>query len=516
MSELDHQLTEQWVAKNTFRVYLAAFCIAPMQYGIRMLLSDHLSLEQVGVFYSMMGLVGMLALYNDLWRKEAIAYFVPQYLAKSDYNSSKTIIIITLLLQILTSLGIAVALFYRSDRIAAHYFQVAEASYAIKAFGIYLCINALAWFLENCFLVLQQWFRAKMIQIISYCFLFLFVFLVPSGLFSFMGVKSLMTWYILAWVASAAVAVASIGYICVRKFRYIFEWWRIIRNTSQYSFIMKYALAALFANNIIYLITQIDLQLTNYLFGTENAALYSYGMMLTNLAITLLTPITALLYPLLSHYDARSHSDGVRRMLFGVLNYAGVIALWISLYLFVYAPDISVLLFGPNYEQAGFIMRWNLPFVVFGLLSGVLYAVYAWLGLIKKRVRMLLWILCINLIINLCFATLLGVDGIALALGVTWLVMYMYAYYDLKKHEVPLVVDRSLYITNTIAALLYLSIVYSTIPFPDGESLLGKLLYLALVWLFYCITIVLINRKQWNTIVTFIRDILRKPHGTHW
>ncbi len=90
---------------------------------------------------------------------------------------------------------------------------------------------------------------------------------------------------------------------------------------------MKYALAALFANNIIYLITQIDLQLTNYLFGTENAALYSYGMMLTNLAITLLTPITALLYPLLSHYDARSHSDGVRRMLFGVLNYAGVIAL---------------------------------------------------------------------------------------------------------------------------------------------------------------------------------------------
>lgn len=140
---------------------------------------------------------------------------------------------------------------------------------------------------------------------------------------------------------------------------------------------MKYALAALFANNIIYLVTQIDLQFTNYLFGTQQAALYSYGMMLTNLAITLLTPITALLYPLLSHYDARLHSDGVRRMLYGVVNYAGVVALGISFYLFAYAPDISVLLFGQNYEQAGYIMRWNLPFVVFGLLSGVLYAVYA-------------------------------------------------------------------------------------------------------------------------------------------
>jgi stage V sporulation protein B len=516
MSELDHQLTEQWVAKNTFRVYLAAFCIAPMQYGIRMLLSDHLSLEQVGVFYSMMGLVGMLALYNDLWWKEAIAYFVPQYLAKSDYNSSKTILILTLLLQIISSSAIALALFLGSDRIAAHYFQVAEASYAIKAFGIYLCINALAWFLENCFLVLQQWFRAKMIQIISYVFLFLFVFFVPSGLFSFMGVKSLMTWYILARVASAAVAVISVGYICVRKFRYIFEWWRITRNSSQYSFIMKYALAALFANNIIYLITQIDLQFTNYLFGTEKAALYSYGMMLTNLAITLLTPITALLYPLLSHYDARLHSDGVRRMLYGVVNYAGVVALGISFYLFVYAPDISTLLFGQDYEQAGYIMRWNLPFVVFGLLSGVLYAVYAWLGLIKKRVKMLLWILGTNIVVNILWAWLFGVNGIALALGITRFVMYVYAYYDLKNNNVPLQVDRSLYSSNAVVAIVYLWIVYYVLPYPSAGDIRAKLLYLALVWLFYLISIVLVNRTRWNIILTFIRDILRKPHGTHW
>lgn len=118
---------------------------------------------------------------------------MPQYLAKSDYNTSKTILVITLLLQIITSVIIASALFLGSDRIATHYFHVAEASFAIKAFGIYLCIYAFAGFLENCFLVLQQGFWAKMIQIVSYICLFLFVFLVPSGLFSFMGVKSLMT-----------------------------------------------------------------------------------------------------------------------------------------------------------------------------------------------------------------------------------------------------------------------------------------------------------------------------------
>ncbi|MBP7007315.1 hypothetical protein KBB05_00900 [Patescibacteria group bacterium] len=77
----------------------------------------------------------------------------------------------------------------------------------------------------------------------------------------------------------------------------------------------------LITNNIIYLISQIDLQFTTFLFGAKEAALYSYGMMITNLTISLLAPIGGLLYPMISHFKARKEDHKFGMVMYGVMNY---------------------------------------------------------------------------------------------------------------------------------------------------------------------------------------------------
>lgn len=117
------------------------------------------------------------------------------------------------------------------------------------------------------------------------------------------------------------------------------------RDIKQYTTVQKYALGVLFVNNITYLLATIDVQIATYLFGPVSTALYSYGMMLTNLFITLLSPIGTLLYPLISHLKARNKDEMMNKVFYAILNYMGLISLMGSAFLRAYSSQIMTLLF---------------------------------------------------------------------------------------------------------------------------------------------------------------------------
>lgn len=65
-----------------------------------MIIAGSLSVEEIGLFYSILGLVTILSAYNDLGLTEALQYFLPRYLIAHDYIKAKSIWLYTLLLQL--------------------------------------------------------------------------------------------------------------------------------------------------------------------------------------------------------------------------------------------------------------------------------------------------------------------------------------------------------------------------------------------------------------------------------
>ncbi|MBP7847632.1 hypothetical protein KA013_00195 [Patescibacteria group bacterium] len=61
----EESLTKKLVTQ-TFRVYLFTILAAPLGYFIRAIIANKLSIEDVGIFYSVLGLVTILASFNDL------------------------------------------------------------------------------------------------------------------------------------------------------------------------------------------------------------------------------------------------------------------------------------------------------------------------------------------------------------------------------------------------------------------------------------------------------------------
>ncbi len=132
----DETLSKKLITKG-FRSYLFAFIVAPSGYILRMLFSDAISVAEVGIFYSVLGFVGMLASYNDLGLTEAMMYFVPKFRIKNEKSKARRIIIASFMMQMLTGILIFILMYLGADRLSINHFQDPLAADILKILAFY-------------------------------------------------------------------------------------------------------------------------------------------------------------------------------------------------------------------------------------------------------------------------------------------------------------------------------------------------------------------------------------------
>ena len=63
-------------------------------------------MEDIGLFYSILGLIGIISSYNDLGLTEALQYFLPRYLIAKDYIKAKSLLVTTWAIQFVSGIVI--------------------------------------------------------------------------------------------------------------------------------------------------------------------------------------------------------------------------------------------------------------------------------------------------------------------------------------------------------------------------------------------------------------------------
>ncbi len=77
-----------------------------------MMISREISVEDVGLFYSILGLISIISAYNDLGLTEALQYYLPHYFIDKAYSKAKTIIVFTRVMQFISGIVVAGALWF--------------------------------------------------------------------------------------------------------------------------------------------------------------------------------------------------------------------------------------------------------------------------------------------------------------------------------------------------------------------------------------------------------------------
>ena len=92
MSRLEENNLKKKLLHNGFWMYFFAFIIAPGGYILKLLIAREVSLEDIGIFYSIISLITLVSTYNDLGLTEALQYFLPQYLLSKNFDKARALV----------------------------------------------------------------------------------------------------------------------------------------------------------------------------------------------------------------------------------------------------------------------------------------------------------------------------------------------------------------------------------------------------------------------------------------
>lgn len=72
----DHHYFSRLLRKNIW-IYFFSFLIAPTGYVVKIIISNSVSVEELGTLYAVMSLMTILGSYNDFGMTESLNYFLP-------------------------------------------------------------------------------------------------------------------------------------------------------------------------------------------------------------------------------------------------------------------------------------------------------------------------------------------------------------------------------------------------------------------------------------------------------
>ncbi len=444
---VDQPLWEKLIKKG-FWLYFFSFLVAPAGYIIKVLISNSVSVADVGVLYSIVGLITFLNIYNDLGLTESLQYFLPRYWVKKQYDYIKTSLYLSLFVQIFTAILIALFLWLGAPWLAEHYFHSPSSVIILKYFCFYfLGINVFQ-ILQSIFYAFQNTFAYQFVEFVKMWSVVWFTFL-----FFFTGRQSI-EWYSLNRVLWLGIGIL-IGFVLFWKYFRNTKLlsWKFVYNKLMLKEYITYALWCFIWLNAGTLFGGIIQQLVILILGPEAAWYYSNFLSLFTISGVLIGPIMWLVFPLVSELIVKKDLAKMKLLYMFFYTYFTVFILFLTGFLAVLWPEIALTLFWEKFVFSGNLFSFGVVFTLFTIFVGFNFSVLAGMGKIKERVKIMLVSVVVVTVVSLIWLYTIWIYWSILAFGISYVLLFWLSFCLIYK-DIQFGVDWKFILKNIILTLI--------------------------------------------------------------
>ncbi len=499
---LTDQPLGQKLIKKGFWLYFFTILIAPTGYFIRVIVSNSVSVADVGLIYSIMWLMWILSAYHDLGLTEALQYHLPKYRIQKKYNAFKTSVLFTFIVQTITGILIALLLFYGADFLANNYFGDPQSANIIKIFCLYfLGINFFNMF-HSIYIAFQDVVNYKIVEAVkSYATLW---FTIAFFWLEILNITN-FTW---AWIIWLWISLIVSGFIFRKKYWYTLKKWEIQIETTLIKKQVKYAFWIFIWINVIYLLSQIDQQFVIYFLWAEMAWYYANYLSLILSFSVITTPLLGYLFPLTTELIEKKEDQKLKELKNILYKYFWVFALSVSGLFISLGTEISTILFGQKFIYSGQLLIYSAWFLIFYVLFNINLTLLAGMGKVKQRAKIIWITLLANILLNLIFIHIWGIVWVIAATMISWIMLFvMSSRLVNKKWDIQF--DRWYLIKNWIIIVWLATIIFvykNNLFVLEDVYRYSNLLYLGLISVGYYVCIMGVNYKN----ILLLKNEIRK------
>jgi len=406
--------------------------------------------------------------------------------------------------QVPTSLFIWWLLFFGSDFLSIHYFNskelAQETAYVLKVFSlffIWMNLYQIVWTVYGATqnTKYQKWTEIiRMLSILGFTMYYWIWNKWTLFNYSWTWIYWLWFWIIFSYI--------------LFFFKYYIPYLRdakVYYDKKMLLEIFSYALWVLLAANVGTILWQLDMQLIIYLLWPLDAWYYTNYLSIIWIPFLIITPIFSFLFPVISELNTKNDDEKIKTIKTMFYKYFSVIAIIVSVFAFVFAKEIAIILYWDKFLMSWVILQYSAFFLIFNFLLQINFQILAWIWRVKERLKILAIWLIFNLILNLVLINTMWVVGSSLAVWLSWIPIFYLSHVKTKKYSSKF--DYGFFIKN----LLFATFLGFIMEFQITDQLIWKsrpqmLLWILLISFFYIIAFGLFNVKEWKM---FYKEVIR-------
>lgn len=461
----------QSLKEKVVRGSLIALCLSFLgsvfAYLIRIFYSRILTIEDYGLFYAVVSLFLIFTTYIDLGFGYSVVYFLPKYIKLKNFAKAWNIFIYGQVISVITSVIVSLFLIISASLLAKNYFKVEGSEILVYIFCVFLIAFTLMNGLIQIYSGLQKEIYYSSITVSRWFLTFIF-----SAIFFAIGFKSII-FFAIAWALGHLITVIFFSVQLFHKHQFLTAnklYWEKKTLKQMSSFAIPSLLEAIISS--IFLMT-VTFFLTLFK-GVAEVGIYNIIFPLASIPIVLLTPLNALLLPLVSHLmeGEKSKLEYLTEKILKIIPFIGI---YFSLFIIMF-PSASVgLIFGQKW-----LGKVELPLtilslgVVFLLMTGILGVIILGIGKVKERLKIGTVVAAASIILNALLIWKYGVMGAVI-------------------------------MTNLVAltlSLLFIKIMRKDLYFEIPHLFYFKLLIFSVV-LFFLTRLVKLDPQRWSEFIIF-------------
>lgn len=409
------------ILKGSSTIFICSLIGVFIGYFIRIILARSLTPAEYGLFYAVFSIVAFSQFTKDFGLGTAIAKYIPQYLVEKRKDYIKTITVIMLLVQFISTLILGIVLYFLSDFLAVHYFKNPTASWLLKSMIIYLVLIMFFKFYKSFFQGYQKMTPRGLLEPLKNGTILICVILLVGKI----GIKGVA----IAYIMSAIIPEL----ILFRSFIKLYPWREKIVNfwplfKQMFYFGIPVTLTMVGGE----LISYFDTFTLTYFRSLTEVGIYQVILPTTTSILLLARSVVITIYPMISEYWAKKEFAKIK---YGLKLFYKLSPLLIFVYFiaFILAKPFLYWFFGAEYLPGLTAMRILFLGAFIYFIAMVNIHTLAAVGFPKTNAFAILTGAGVNIIFNILFIPYFGIEGAAVATVISYIWIVGYSSYKVKK-----------------------------------------------------------------------------------
>ncbi len=406
-------------------VFLCNVLAAGVAYLTRIVLARTLSPAEYGLFSAVLTFTIFFLFFRDLGMGDALVRFIPQFQVQKKFDQIKTVLTGVFLVQLVTSLILAVLFILFADVLASDYFKDAQAKPLLLIFVVYIMTSIFFTNLKSIFQGFQRMTFYPLVELTkNSIILLLTLILLRFGL----GVRAPA----LAYALSSLILVVIFVPVALRTFS--FYRYRITNLLAQTRALFFFGLPMIFTDIGGKLIGYTDTLMLTYYASLSEVGIYNVVLPTALMVVFLGKSAGSVVYPLVSELWAKKD---LRRLTAGLVlwyKYAFVLLIPVVGILFLFSGVFLSLFFGPAYATGAMALQILLAGTIFYLVASLNSHTLTAIGQAKRVTVIIFLAAVINVLLNVLLIPRYSIEGAAVATLVSYLFIFLASTWTIRKY----------------------------------------------------------------------------------